>query len=301
MEATSLNRLLLRLDNALSDPTTEQQLRRSPYERQKLTTNLDTARSLLLSLEKQTSTIRIERERLTRQAALTQKRQQIKQLNTHLDEITKSAEALEEFESDDDTDDEDILAAQQIYAPAHNTDTNMGGLETGEPQSNRVTPTQANELRSRRPPEASDNHTAASTTAREELFAGRNAKIPNPPSTTGEAQNNPELLMSHNRHEQDALTASLLGLAQSLKQSSQQFSSSLAAEKDVLKNAERGLDKSAQGMEGAEREMGKLRKGWGMSGWWGGGLWGRVRLYALIGLLWVGCFLLVFVAPKLRF
>ncbi|GAB7365691.1 hypothetical protein MBLNU230_g7031t1 [Neophaeotheca triangularis] len=299
MESISLNRLLTRLDNTLSDPSQEQQLRRSPYERQKLTSNLDTARSLLLTLEKQTSTNRIERERTAQQAELAQKRQTIKQLNARLDDISKSANTSETPLSDDDSsdDDEDILAAP-TYAPAHN-ETNMGGLDSGEPQTNRVSETQASELRARRPPESSDDHTAASTTARENLLAGRsNAQTTN---AAADAQSNPELLMSHNRHEQDALTSSLLSLAQSLKQSSQQFSSSLAAEKDVLKNAERGLDKSATGMEGAEREMGKLRRGWGMNGWWGGGLWGRVRLYAMIAALWVGCFLLVFVAPKLRF
>ena len=72
-------------------------------------------------------------------------------------------------------------------------------------------------------------------------------------------------------------------------------SSSLEAEKDVLKRAEGGLDKSSQGMEAAERRMSMLRRMSEGQGWWG-----RIKLYAFIFGLWVACFLVVFVGPKIR-
>jgi len=42
--------------------------------------------------------------------------------------------------------------------------------------------------------------------------------------------------------------------------------------------------------------MGMLRKMSEGQGWWG-----RIKLYAFIFGLWVVCFLVVFVGPKLRF
>lgn len=101
--------------------------------------------------------------------------------------------------------------------------------------------------------------------------------------------------MSHNRHEQDTLTTSMLSLAQALKQSAQQMGVSIESEKDIMKRAEGGLDKSSRGMEAAERRMGMLRRMSEGQGWWG-----RVKLYGFIFALWVVCFLLVFLGPKLR-
>lgn len=70
---------------------------------------------------------------------------------------------------------------------------------------------------------------------------------------------------------------------------------SIESEKDVMKRAEGGLDKSAQGMEAAERKMGMLRRMSEGQGWYG-----RIKLYGFIFALWIGCFVLVFIGPKLR-
>ena len=75
-----------------------------------------------------------------------------------------------------------------------------------------------------------------------------------------------------------------------------EFQSSLAAEKEVLKSAESGLEKNELGMEKAGRGMGMLRRMTEGQGWWG-----RIKLYALIAGLWLVAFLLVFLGPKLRF
>lgn len=291
MDATSiapLNRLLAALDHTLLSPTPDARLRTSQYERNRVNANIEHARTLLLTLEKQSATVRVQSQRQHFQADLQRKRELIKRMNVRLQELNE----LDEFDEDEDDDDEDADGEEVMkqYGPAR-TDTDPG-LDTGEPQGSRIDDTQANELRSRKPLQASDNRAAATTTAREQLFAAR------PPE---QQQGQPELQqhetkLSHNRNEQEALTSGLLGLARALKESSIQFGSSLEAEKDVLKRAEGGLDKSAQGMEQAERKMGMLRSMSEGQGWWG-----RIKLYGFIFGLWLACFLLVFIGPKLRF
>lgn len=102
--------------------------------------------------------------------------------------------------------------------------------------------------------------------------------------------------MTTQAQEQEAIKASLVSLASALKESNINFSQSLEEEKNILDRAASGLDKNALGMESAERRMGTLRKMTEGQGWWG-----RIKLYAIIGVLWLACFLLVFVGPKLRF
>ncbi|KAM3418703.1 hypothetical protein BST61_g4680 [Cercospora zeina] len=288
----ALNRLLQRLDNSLTDP----RLRFSQYERNRVAANIEHARALLLTLEKQTSTIRVQSQRQATQADLQAKRDWIKKLNTQLLELSAANEDSEDDEVFDEEDEDDTGRTEREdilnkYAPAVQTEA---GLETGTTQNPRIDEQQQQELRSRRPEatlQASDNRSAASTTAREQLFGGKQQQR----HEKGELQKT-EAMMSQNATEQETLTQGLLGLAKALKESSQQFGASLESEKDVLKRAEGGLDKNAQGMEAAEKKMGTLRKMSEGQGWWG-----RIKLYAFIFGLWVACFLLVFVGPKLRF
>ena len=278
-----LNRLLNRLEGTIYSPENETKLRASQYERNRVGANIEHARALLLTLEKQSSMVRVQSERQQLQADLEQKRTLIKKLNTRLRELNQSDDE-DGSEDGDEDDDEDIL---NTYAPARK-DTE-DGLEVGEPQGLRIDETQQQELRSRRPLQASDNRAAASTSAREQLFSNRSKQEDASLQQT-------ETLMSNNRMEQETLTTGLLSLAQALKESSLNFSSSLESEKDVLKRAEGGLDKSSQGMEAAERKMSMLRRMSEGQGWWG-----RIKLYGFIFGLWVACFLLVFIGPKLRF
>lgn len=287
----TLNRLLSRLDNTLLASTDSEQLQRlrgSQYERNKVGANIEHARTLLLTLEKQASTVKVQTQRQQIQADLQGKREVVKRLNARLAELNQ----LGEEGDDDDDSDEDRSEEEQMrtasYAPARSDA--QDGLDTGgdePPDPNPQFPQQQPELRSRKPQlQASDNRSAASTTSREQLFADRNP--------TSLPQN--ETLLSHNRTEQETLTTGLLGLAKALKDSSLQFSSSLETEKDVLKRAEGGLDKSAQGMEAAERKMSMLRRMSEGQGWLG-----RLKLYGFIFGLWIVCFLVVFIGPKLRF
>ncbi|PIB02234.1 hypothetical protein CB0940_00393 [Cercospora beticola] len=287
----ALNRLLQRLDKSLTDPC----LRYSQYERNRVAANIEHARAVLLTLEKQTSTIRVQTQRQAIQADLQAKRDWIKKLNTQLLELSAANGDSEDDEEFDDEEDDDASKVEREdilnkYAPAVQTES---GLETGTTQEPRIDEQQQQELRSRRPEptlQAGDNRSAASTTSREQLFGGRQQQK----DEKGNLQKT-EAMMSHNATEQEALTQGLLGLARALKESSQQFGASLESEKDVLRRAEGGLDRNAQGMEAAERRMGMLRRMSEGQGWWG-----RIKLYAFIFGLWVACFLVVFLLPKFR-
>lgn len=289
-QTATLNRFLQRLDHDILSPEAEPKLRYSQYERNRVAYNLDNARTLLLTLEKQSSSARAQLPQKQRmQADLQRNREHVKQLSTRLEELNK----LDEME-DSDSDDEEEGLAQPSYAPAR-PDADGGidaGSETKEmlrkPEERPQNPQQQQpEMRSRKGVSAADNRNAASTTARENLFAGRKQ---HPDLETTEA------LMSHNRSEQDALTSGLLGLARALKESTTNFSSSLEEEKDVMKRAERSMEKSSQGMDAAGRKMGMLRKMSEGQGWYG-----RIKLYGCIFALWVFLFLVVFLGPKLRF
>ncbi|KAI6878317.1 hypothetical protein KC360_g8848 [Hortaea werneckii] len=315
----TLNRLLTKLDSTLLQ-SPDPKAGSSQYERARISTNLEHARTLLLTLEKQSATIRTQSQRQQVQTDLQQKRDLIKRLNGKLQEFEQSAQDGDGG-SDTDSDNEDGDESRDLlkqYAPACNDA--YSGIDRGEsqpsaPQPPASQPSQSfpasataaaapspppaqSEIRSRRPLQASDNRDAASTTARDHLFSNRPSS--QQPGTQGDAHRRSdleshELKMSHNRHEQDTLTSSMLSLAQALKHSAQQMGVSIESEKDIMKRAEGGLDKSAQGMEAAERRMGMLRRMSEGQGWWG-----RVKLYGFIFALWVVCFLLVFLGPKLR-
>ncbi|KAI7332941.1 hypothetical protein KC315_g4403 [Hortaea werneckii] len=307
----TLNRLLTKLDSTLLQ-SPDPKAGSFQYERARISANLEHARTLLLTLEKQSATIRTQSQRQQVQTDLQQKRDLIKRLNGKLQEFEQSAQGGDDgsdtdSESDDGDESQDLL---KQYAPARNDA--YSGIDKGESQPSAPQPPSSQpsqsfaataapapqpEIRSRRPLQASDNRDAASTTARDSLFANRSSSSHPAQQTTQPPTNlaSHELQMSHNRHEQDTLTTSMLSLAQALKHSAQQMGVSIESEKDIMKRAEGGLDKSAQGMEAAERRMGMLRRMSEGQGWWG-----RVKLYGFIFALWVGCFLLVFVGPKLR-
>ncbi|KAI7162309.1 hypothetical protein KC349_g2099 [Hortaea werneckii] len=302
----TLNRLLTKLDLTLLQ-TTDPKLGSSQYERARISANLEHARTLLLTLEKQSATIRTQSQRQQVQTDLQQKRDLVKRLNGKLQELEQSANGDDsgiDSDSDDGEETQDLL---KQYAPARNDA--YGGIDRGESQPPAPQPLSTQqppqsppppqpqpqpELRSRRPLQASDNRDAASTTAREHLFANRSSQAAQGDQARSDLASH-EQQMSHNRHEQDTLTTSMLSLAQALKHSAQQMGVSIESERDIMKRAEGGLDKSAQGMEAAERRMGMLRRMSEGQGWWG-----RVKLYGFIFALWVGCFLLVFLGPKLR-
>ena len=229
-QTITLNRLLSRLEHTLLSADADPKLRYSQYERNRVGVNVENARTLLLSLEKQGASVRSQlSQKQSIQADLQQKRELVKQLNAKLEELNRLGEEEEDVdsESDENDDAEESNASntqQPSYAPAR-VDADNGLEASVDPRETLKTAVsdaqqQANrqEMRSRKPVSAADNRSAASTTAREELFAGRKQ---HPDLETTEA------LMSHNRSEQDALTNGLLGLARALKESTMNFGASL--------------------------------------------------------------------------
>lgn len=144
------------------------------------------------------------------------------------------------------------------------------------------------QLRSRK---AGDSKAGATTATGTSLFSSK-PQATTETTTTAKT----EALLSHNRNEQEALTESLLTMAQQLKAQSLQFGSTLEADKSVLERALAGLEKNTEGMDAASQRMGTLRRMTEGKGWWA-----RIKLYALIFGLWVVAFLIFFVGPKIRF
>lgn len=106
--------------------------------------------------------------------------------------------------------------------------------------------------------------------------------------------------MSHHRIEQEESTAQLLALAKQLKESSYATANAIEADKSVLENAVKGMDRNELGLESARGKMGQLRgSGGGGTNWFG--LPGLIIMYIKIAGLAVLALVIVFVLPKLRF
>ncbi|THW55812.1 hypothetical protein D6D20_09201 [Aureobasidium pullulans] len=289
-----LDQLLGKLSNTLLSPTADDtHLRTTLYERNRISANVEYARTLLLRLEHNTADIKTQSRKSTIQADLQTKRDLIKKLNTRLIELNQLASLQEDSDSSSEEEDEEESQGQTVreFAPAVSTsDTLDTDPSLTSPQQ--AAQDLANNLRSRKPNATNSNAPADSATT-SALFNNRSTAQPT--TAAGEKLSTEQVLDSANR-DQDILTTSLVALAQSLKQSSLSFASSLDAEKEILRRAEGGLDKNSMGMEAAGNRMGALRRMTEGKGWWG-----RIRLYAIIAALWVAAFLLVFVGPKLRF
>ncbi|TIA55075.1 hypothetical protein D6C77_07499 [Aureobasidium pullulans] len=289
-----LDQLLGKLSNTLLSPTADDRhLRTTLYERNRISANVEYARTLLLRLEHNTADIKTQSRKSTIQADLQTKRDLIKKLNTRLIELNQLASLQEDSDSSSEEEDEEESQGQTVreFAPAVSTSDTLD-IDPSLTSPQQAAQDLANNLRSRKPNATNSNAPADSATT-SALFNNRSTAQPT--TANGEKLSTEQVLDSATR-DQDILTTSLVALAQSLKQSSLSFASSLDAEKEVLRRAEGGLDKNSMGMEAAGNRMGALRRMTEGKGWWG-----RIRLYAIIAALWVAAFLLVFVGPKLRF
>lgn len=188
---------------------------------------------------------------------------------------------------DSDEEDEDQFPT---YAPRLNTDAGRD-ITVSEGQGNEAFQSAAQNLASQlRRRGKADEVPGAQTASGNSLFAGKSATTGDPSLAKTEA------LLSHDRGEQESLTTSLLEMAQQLKQQSMHFSNTLDADKNVVDRALQGLDGNSSNMDVASRRMGTLQR---MTE--GRGFWARLKLYGMIGGLWVVAFLIVFVGPKIRF
>ncbi|KAH3951441.1 hypothetical protein HBH53_063160 [Parastagonospora nodorum] len=285
----NLNRLLSRLDRiVLAEPTP--QLRKSSYERARVSANIEHARTLLLSLEHSASTIPSKSKKHALQADLQQKRELIKQLNQRIYELNQLDDTESEASIDSDEEDADQFPsyAPRVHADAgRDVTTSSKGNEALLNAAENFT----SSIRRRGKADEAQGAQGAQTASGNSLFGSKAAATtgdPNLPKT--------EALLSHNRNEQETLTSSLLDMAKQLKQQSVHFGQTLEGDKGVLDRAISGLDKNQLGMDAASRRMGTLRKMTEGKGWFA-----RLKLYGLIFGLWLVAFVIVFVGPKIRF
>ncbi|KAI8943129.1 hypothetical protein NX059_001160 [Plenodomus lindquistii] len=283
----NLNRLLSRLEHiVLQEPSP--QLRKSSYERARVSANVEHARTLLLSLEHSASTIPSKSKKTALQTDLQQKRELIKQLNQRLYELNQLDDTESEASIDSDEEDEDQFPS---YAPRVKADAGRDVVTSdgkGNEALHNAAQGLASELRRRGKAETGEGAQAASGNS---LFPSK------PTTTTGDvSQARTDALLSHDRGEQDTLTTSLLEMAKQLKQQSIQFGSTLEGDKGILDRALSGLDKNTINMDAASKRMGTLRRMTEGKGWWD-----RIKLYGMIAGLWLIAFLIVFVGPKIRF
>ncbi|PNS16658.1 Ran GTPase-activating protein 1 [Sphaceloma murrayae] len=275
-----LDRLLSRLTTNVLSEKADPELRTSVYLRRRTGATVEHARTLLIRLEQDIASIKVQSQRQALSTDLQTKRELIKQLNRYLIELdqldTQSDDEEEEQEEEEKK--KKKKEGRGDTQPPSQSPVSQSRLQSA-PQNDNTT------LRARKNPSAQPD--TATTSA---LFSNR------PSAPTSSSLKTREEVLTSQAQEQEAIKASLVSLASALKQSNISFSQSLEEEKSVLDRAASGLDKNALGMESAGRRMGTLRKMTEGQGWWG-----RIKLYAIIAALWVACFLLVFVGPKLRF
>ncbi|KAH7132278.1 hypothetical protein B0J11DRAFT_521314 [Dendryphion nanum] len=279
----NLSRLLSRLEHILLSPEASPNLRISSLERTRVGANVEYARTLLLNLEHSAASSSLSKsKKAILQSDLQQKRELIKQLNQRLYDLDQldDSDSENSIDSSDDEGDKDLPSYAprvQEEAGIEVTSTNGQGNEALQQAAKNLT----SEIRRRGASGQGDE----SKTTSASLF-------------TSESSNKDpaEVLLAHNRQEQDAITSSLLEMAKQLKQQSQHFGATLEGDKGILDRAVQGLDKSTLGMDAASQRMGTLRRMTEGKGWWD-----RMKLYALIFGLWIAAFLIVFVGPKIRF
>nr|XP_036575362.1 Protein transport protein use1 [Colletotrichum truncatum]KAF6781920.1 Protein transport protein use1 [Colletotrichum truncatum] len=332
-----LSQLLRRLDQTIlhTDEVREKRLRASEFERARLNSNLEYARSLLTRVEQETLHVKTLSRRQEIQADLNRKREILERLMDRMHDL----EQLHEDDDGNSSDGEDILS-EIIPTPSESMDsrsTDIPTEDTGDQdeeeealnlpppvatsstaapapmaeapppaatetaelspqQSIEMGTTTSQNLRSRGARPPSPASTSTAT-ARAALFASRRSNtIKSTASGPATSTATAEAILDQQRAEQDALSESILKMASSLKASSQRFSNTLEQDKNVLSRAGEGMEKTERGMDAASRRMGTLRKMTEGKGWWG-----RMMLYAWVYGLMVALVLLVFVMPKLRF
>ncbi|KAI9792708.1 MAG: hypothetical protein M1816_001807 [Peltula sp. TS41687] len=329
--AINLSRLLSRLEKIILTSGHENDLlRRSSLERKRVGTNLDYARTLLFQLEQETvgRSIKAQQQQQQRKqslqadlADLADKKTLVSRLNERLYQLNElDDEDLLALDGDDTAEgEEDLLGEEEEDHNVGDVYPNGDIAGRGGNIKDTVVPVDTTSLDRRKPFQSendsgggSSTRRGAATTDKSSSLFGKNSRastdsksigvvVVGGATTTSSSSTNPNLsqtekLLSHNRMEQEELTASLLGMAQALKASSQAFATSLESEKEILGRASEGLEKNAVGMEAAEKRMGALRR---MTE--GRGFLGRLLMYAwIMGLTMVALIIVAFL-PKLRF
>ncbi|KAI9823760.1 MAG: hypothetical protein M1832_002317 [Thelocarpon impressellum] len=295
----NLSRILSRLESIILAPDAagESRLRKSSLERSRVGANLEYARTLLLRLEHESSTIKLQSRKQGIQAELLEKRVLVKRLNERLRELGQLDDGTGIL---DEEDIEDLLGGDDDEGAEEGHVVPQNSFEVGA----RTTSISSSDPGGSHPVngEARPYSTGAPTETNSSLRA-RHKPLDQSKDTgvTSSSQAHPalsstEAVFSHNRLEQEELTGSLLSLAQKLREETQAFSSSLESEKEVLGRTGEGLEKNTSVMQAAEKRMGALRRMTEGRGWWG-----RMMMYAwIVGLMMIALVIVGFL-PKLRF
>ncbi|KEF57373.1 uncharacterized protein A1O9_05290 [Exophiala aquamarina CBS 119918] len=272
-----------------------------PYSREKWLQDVEGARTLLLQLERQAQSIRVQRAKYEAIKDLAEKRAIVKRLRNRIEEIGREVELMG---SDDykppyrDDNAETLFDALREHSQATgNEDKDHGISKDGVLFEGKLLKVL----------EEDDGAPDVRTGQREELFSssevrrrgGNQDKSSNSSDarTTGfsNLQSTERSLLDSSRVHED-ITASLVSMAAQLKQQSRAMHFSLEQDKGLVGKALEGLDISLTGMESASKNMAFLKRMSEEEGWLG-----RMKLYAMIFAMWIAAFLLVFVCPKLRF
>ncbi|KAJ5618901.1 hypothetical protein N7510_002885 [Penicillium lagena] len=320
----NVSRLFTRLEHNLLSPATDlHSLRRSEYQRARVSKNVDYARTLLAQLERSLPQLKPPARRHEAQSEIARDRALLKRIQSVLDEAEYRAEDEDEDEEEWGTlfskpmTEEVVSSMPSTGQPERVQIHNQRGGDNDEDikeevESTRDVPAADTTIlptttsTTTAPPTATtpptstlrhryNTHEPPSTTAAKAKATGTSASS-SPAAPSPDKLATAEQELSSARLEQEDLTSSLLSLAGQLKASSQSFQTTLESEKSVLDRAVQGIDKTSTTMEAAGKRMGMLRRMTEGKGWWG-----RMMLYAWIFGLWVLAVLIVFVGPKLRF
>ncbi|KAI4740377.1 hypothetical protein E4T50_09188 [Aureobasidium sp. EXF-12298] len=118
--SVDLDQLLTRLSDTLLSPTADDShIRATPYERNRISANVEYARTLLLRLEHSTQDIKTQTQKTTVQNDLATKRNLIKRFNTRLLELNQLASLHDD--EDSSSEDEDEENRPREFAPAVQT------------------------------------------------------------------------------------------------------------------------------------------------------------------------------------
>ncbi|KAJ2893758.1 hypothetical protein MKZ38_008278 [Zalerion maritima] len=297
---SDLDLLLPRLQRSIQE--LESSRRRNEYEVNKLGVNIQYARSLLTSLEKDDLSIQLGGRRMELQTHLNEKRELLEGLEERHKSLQEAV--LHDFSDDaDSSEGEDILAAI-IETPSESMDgrsTNQqderSPVEPGDDEAQwgqqptlsqdtrtsgtlRARPQPAQTQTSLHTEQSYDNDgepsRTAATSSRSYAPSPSTPSIVPPhlnPSPASAAPANPdataEELAIRERQTQEAIASSLLQMARQLKASTQDIGVSLEEDKDVLEKAGQGMEMTQGGMEGAQKRMRDLQTTQS-----GGGVWG---------------------------
>ncbi|KAJ5247541.1 hypothetical protein N7468_002524 [Penicillium chermesinum] len=294
-DLTLLNvaRLFTRLEHNLLSPGAElPTLRRSEFQRMRVTKNVEYARTLLSQLERSLPQLKQPDRRAEAQTEIARDRQLLKRMETVLSEEETRA-------PQDDTDTEDSEWADVLSQPiAPEKPASQPDKSSPHTPSTNTSTTIRTLPNSTSPPSPPDSTRAPeSSTLRNRRTPSSHPSAQDSAKATGNSRlGASEDALSAQRLEQEDLTTSLLSLASQLKASSHSFQATLDNEKSALDRAVTGMDKTSSTMEAAGQRMGMLRRMTEGKGWWG-----RMMLYAWIFGLWLVAVLIVFLGPKLRF